>query len=91
LRCLSPYGWEAIAESVRKTSRVIVAYEDALSWGYGAEIAARIAGELFEHLDAPVKRVAAQDTFVAYQPILENAILPQTADLYRAMKELAEY
>ncbi|MBS1849999.1 MAG: dehydrogenase E1 component subunit alpha/beta [Acidobacteria bacterium] len=91
LRCLSPYDWEAIAASVKKTSRVIVAYEDAQSWGYGAEIAARIAGDLFEHLDAPVKRVAAQDTFVAYQPILENAILPQTADLYRAMKELAEY
>ncbi len=91
LRCLNPFDWEAIAASVRKTNRAIVAYEDTLSWGYGAEIAARIADQLFDHLDAPVRRVAAMDTFVAYQPILENAILPQTADLYRAMKELAEF
>jgi 2-oxoisovalerate dehydrogenase E1 component len=91
LRCLNPFDWEAIAESVRKTNRVIVAYEDSLSWGYGAEIAARIADELFSDLDAPVRRLAAMDSFVAYQPILENAILPQTADLYRAMKELAEF
>ncbi len=85
LRSLSPYDWDAIATSVKKTSRVIVAYEDMLSWGYGAEIAARIADELFEYLDAPVKRVAAMDTFVAYQPLLENAILPQPEDLYQAM------
>jgi len=91
LRCLNPFDWEAIAESVRKTNRVIVAYEDTLSWGYGAEIAARIADELFDELDAPVRRVAAKDTFVAYQPILEDAILPQAEDLFRAMKELAEY
>jgi len=62
-----------------------------LSWGYGAEIAARIADQLFDVLDAPVRRVAALDTYVAYQPILENAILPQTADLYRAMRELSEF
>src|SRR6266567_408125 len=91
LRTLSPYDWEAIATSVRKTSRVIVAHEDTLSWGYGAEIAARISDQLFEHLDAPVRRVAALDTYVAYQPLLENAILPQTSDLYRAMKDLAEF
>jgi 2-oxoisovalerate dehydrogenase E1 component len=91
LRTLSPFDWEAIATSVKKTSRVIVAYEDTLSWGYGAEIAARIADELFQHLDAPVRRVAAMDSFVAYQPLLEDAILPQVSDLYRAMKELAEY
>jgi len=91
LRTLSPFDWETIAASVQKTSRALVAYEDSLSWGYGAEIAARIAQQLFQHLDAPVRRVAATDTFVAYQPILENAILPQTADLYRAMKDLAEY
>ncbi len=88
LRTLSPYDWEAIATSVRKTSRVIIAHEDMLSWGYGAEIAARIADELFHDLDAPVKRVAAMDTFVAYQPILEDVILPQPEDLYRAMTEL---
>ena len=91
LRTLTPYDWEAIAESVRKTSRVIVAHEDMLSWGYGAELAARIADELFDELDAPVKRVAATDTFVAYQPILEDAILPQPEDLFRAMAELADY
>ena len=91
LRCLNPFDWDAIATSVSKTSRALVAYEDTLSWGYGAEIAARIADQLFDHLDAPVRRVAAKDTFVAYQPILEDAILPQAEDLFRAMKELAEY
>jgi 2-oxoisovalerate dehydrogenase E1 component len=91
LRTLSPYDWEAIAESVRRTSRVIVAHEDVLSWGYGAEIAARIADELFEDLDAPVKRVAATDTFVAYQPQLENVILPQPEDLFRAIEGLAKF
>ncbi|MGB8968511.1 MAG: dehydrogenase E1 component subunit alpha/beta, partial [Candidatus Sulfotelmatobacter sp.] len=91
LRSLNPFDWETIAASVGKTNRALVAYEDTLSWGYGAEIAARIADQLFDHLDAPVRRVAAADTFVAYQPILEDAILPQPNDLFRAMKELAEY
>jgi 2-oxoisovalerate dehydrogenase E1 component len=91
LRTLNPFDWEAIATSVKKTSRAIVAYEDTLSWGYGAEIAARIADQLFQYLDAPVRRVAALDSFVAYQPILENAILPQMDDLFRTMKEVAEY
>jgi len=91
LRTLNPYDWEAIANSVRKTNRVIVAHEDTLSWGYGAEIAARIASDLFEDLDAPVRRVAAMDTFVAYQPLIEDEILPQPDDFYIAMKELTEY
>jgi 2-oxoisovalerate dehydrogenase E1 component len=91
LRSLTPYDWEAIAESVKKTNRVIVAHEDMLSWGYGAELAARIGDELFHDLDAPVRRVAAMDTFVAYQPVLEDAILPQPEDLYRAMQELAAF
>ncbi len=91
LRTLSPYDWEAIANSVRKTSRVIVAYEDALSWGYGAEIAARIADELFEDLDAPVKRIGAMDTFVAYQPVLEDAILPQPTGILKAIVELRKF
>jgi 2-oxoisovalerate dehydrogenase E1 component len=91
LRTLSPYDWEAIANSVRKRNRVLVAYEDVLSWGYGAEIAARIADELFEHLDAPVRRVAAMDTFCAYQPALEDEILPQAEDLYQAMVKLAGF
>ena len=91
LRSLNPFDWDTIAASVAKTNRALVAYEDTLSWGYGAEIAARIAEKLFDQLDAPVRRVAAKDTFVAYQPILEDAILPQPNDLYLAMKELAEY
>ncbi len=91
LRTLSPYDWEAIATSVRKTSRVIVAHEDMLSWGYGAEIAARIADELFDELDAPVRRIGAMDTFVAYQPVLEDAILPQPDTVLKAIKELHAY
>lgn len=91
LRSLSPYDWEAIAASVRKTSRVLVAYEDTLSWGYGAELAARIADELFEYLDAPVKRVAAKDTWVAYSPVLEDFILPQVDDLIGAGLNLLAY
>ena len=91
LRTLNPFDWETIAASVEKTNRALVAYEDSLSWGYGAEIAARIADKLFPHLDAPVRRVAAMDVYVAYQPILEDAILPQANDLFRGMKELAEY
>jgi 2-oxoisovalerate dehydrogenase E1 component len=91
LRSLSPYDWDSIKASVGKTSRVLVAYEDCLSFGYGAEIAARIADELFESLDAPVRRVAATDTFVAYQPLLEDEILPQPEDIYKAMLALAEY
>ncbi len=91
LRTLSPYDWEMIASSVRKTSRALVAYEDMRSWGYGAEIAARIGDELFDDLDAPVRRVAAKDVFVAYQPLLEDAILPQPEDIRKAMVELAAF
>src|ERR1051326_177305 len=91
LRSLVPFDWNAIAETVKKTSRVIVAHEDSLSFGYGAEIAARISDELFEYLDAPVKRVCALDTFVAYAPQLEDAILPQAADVAKAIAELKAY
>ncbi|MGC8761557.1 MAG: alpha-ketoacid dehydrogenase subunit alpha/beta [Bryobacteraceae bacterium] len=91
LRTLAPYDWETIAHSVRKTNRALVVHEDMLSFGYGAEIAARIAGELFEHLDAPVGRVAALDTWVGYHPDLEDAILPQTADIQREAERLLAY
>jgi 2-oxoisovalerate dehydrogenase E1 component len=91
LRTLSPYDWEAIATSVRKTSRVIVAHEDMISWGYGAEIAARIGDELFDSLDAPVRRIGSMDTFVAYQPILEDAILPQPETILKAILDLRKY
>ncbi len=91
LRTLVPYDWEAVAKSVRKTSRVIVAHEDPISYGYGAEIAARISNELFEYLDAPVRRVGAADTFVGYAPQLEDFILPQSEDVEKAVQELMKY
>jgi 2-oxoisovalerate dehydrogenase E1 component len=91
LRTLAPYDWDTIATSVEKTSRVIVAHEDTLSWGYGAEIAARISSDLFENLDAPVKRVGALDTWVGYHPQLEAAILPQTEGLAAEMERLLAY
>jgi len=91
LRTLAPYDWEAIVHSVRKTSRVLVVHEDMLSFGYGAEIAARVAEELFEYLDAPVGRVAALDTWVGYHPDLEDAILPQTQDIQREAERLLAY
>ena len=91
LRTLAPYDWDAIRASVEKTSRVIVAHEDCLSWGYGAEIAARIADELFDRLDAPVRRVGALDTWVGYHPQLEAAILPQTDTLVTAIDHLLAY
>jgi 2-oxoisovalerate dehydrogenase E1 component len=91
LRTLSPYDWEAIATSIKKTSRVIVAHEDMISWGYGAEIAARIGDELFDYLDAPVRRIGSMDTFVAYQPILEDVILPQPDTILKAIQSLKAY
>ncbi|MEQ1692978.1 MAG: dehydrogenase E1 component subunit alpha/beta [Gemmatimonas sp.] len=91
LRTLSPWDHEAVYTSVKKTGRVIVAYEDSLSWGYGAEIAARIADECFAWLDAPVKRVASTDTFVGYAPQLEDATLPQVETFRTAYVELAGY
>ena len=91
LRSLSPYDWEAIRTSVEKTNRVMVVHEDTLSWGYGAEIAARIADELFSSLDAPVRRVGALDTWVGYHPQLENAILPQVEDVVREAEKLLSW
>ncbi|MDH3290333.1 MAG: dehydrogenase E1 component subunit alpha/beta [Gemmatimonadota bacterium] len=89
LRTLSPVDWATIGDSIRKTNRVVVAYEDSISWGYGAEIAARIADDLFPWLDAPVRRVGALDTFVAYAPDLEDVILPQVEDLRQAIRDIA--
>ncbi len=91
LRTLSPYDWDAIAASVKKTGRILVAHEDSRSWGYGAEIAARISDELFEWLDAPVRRLGALDTFVGYSPVLEDAILPQVQDIATALRDLGRY
>ncbi len=91
LRSLLPYDWDTVVASVKKTNRVIVAHEDSLSFGYGAELAARISSELFEYLDAPVRRVCAMDTFVAYAPQLEDVILPQVADVAKAIAEVRKY
>jgi 2-oxoisovalerate dehydrogenase E1 component len=91
LRSLSPWDQERVYESVEKTNRALVLYEDALSWGYGAEIAARISDDCFAWLDAPVKRVASTDTYVGYAPQLEDAILPQVDDIKRALDELVKF
>ena len=91
LRSLQPYDWELISASAKKTSRALVVYEDCLSWGYGAEIAARIADELFEFLDAPVRRLAAKDVWVPYHPDLEDAMLPQVSDVVNAAKDLVAF
>jgi 2-oxoisovalerate dehydrogenase E1 component len=91
LRSLSPYDWAAIEQSVRKTNRAVIVYEDTFSWGYGAEIAARISTDLFAYLDAPVERVAATDTFVAYQPRVEDFILPQASHIRRALDKVLSF
>jgi 2-oxoisovalerate dehydrogenase E1 component len=91
LRTLSPFDMESIAESVKRTNRVIVAHEDSLSWGIGSEIAARIADELFPWLDAPVKRVASMDTWVAYAPQVERAILPEPEDVLKAIEQIKAF
>jgi 2-oxoisovalerate dehydrogenase E1 component len=91
LRTIAPFDWNTIAQAVRTTNRVIIAHEDQLTCGFGAELAARVADELFEDLDAPVRRVAALDVPVAYYPDLEEAILPQSSDILKAIQEIARY
>jgi 2-oxoisovalerate dehydrogenase E1 component len=91
LRTIAPFDWETVAASVQRTGKVIVAHEDVLSFGFGAEIAALLADRLFEYLDAPVRRVAAMDCFVGYEPGLENKILPQVQDVLTAIQEIARY
>jgi 2-oxoisovalerate dehydrogenase E1 component len=91
LRSLSPWDQETVYASVKKTSRVIVVYEDSMSWGYGAEIAARLADDCFAWLDAPVKRVASTDTYVGYAPHLEDSILPQIDTVKRAIEEIIRF
>ena len=91
LRTLSPLDMETIGDSVRRTNKVLITHEDALSWGIGSEVAARIADELFPWLDGPVRRVAALDTWVAYSPQLEKAILPQADDVLQGILGLAGY
>jgi 2-oxoisovalerate dehydrogenase E1 component len=91
LRSLSPWDREAVYASARRTGRVLVLHEDTLSFGYGAEIAARIGEDCFEHLDAPVRRMGALDVPVAYSPVLEDAILPQTEGIEAAIRDLVAY
>ena len=91
LRTIAPYDWEGIARLVQATNRVVIAHEDQLTCGFGGELAARIADELFDHLDAPVKRVGALDCPVAYSPVLEEAILPQASDVLSTVRDVARY
>jgi 2-oxoisovalerate dehydrogenase E1 component len=91
LRTIVPLDWDTIAVYTRRTNRVIIAHEDQLTCGFGAEIAARISQELFHELDAPVTRVAALDCPVAYAPVLEEVILPGSADVLKAIRALAAY
>jgi 2-oxoisovalerate dehydrogenase E1 component len=91
LRTLIPYDWAGISNLVQKTNRVIVAHEDQLTCGFGAEIAARVADELFHYLDAPIRRVAALDCPVAYAPALEEEILPQSDDVLHAIRDVCRY
>ena len=91
LRTIMPYDWEGIAEAVAQTNRVVVAHEDQLTCGFGAELVARMADELFDSLDAPVKRVAALDCPVGYNPVFEEVVLPQAADIVRAIQDVANY
>lgn len=91
LRTLNPYDWGAIQTSVEKTSRVMVVHEDTLSWGFGAEISARIASELFGRLDAPVGRIGALDTWIGYAPSLENEILPQVENIFDEASRILSY
>jgi 2-oxoisovalerate dehydrogenase E1 component len=91
LRTIMPFDWDAIASAVRKTNRIVIAQEDQLTCGFGAELAARVADHLFDQLDAPIRRVGALDTPVAYYPDLEDAILPSHADLLKAIAETARY
>jgi 2-oxoisovalerate dehydrogenase E1 component len=91
LRTIMPFDWDAISAAVRDTSRIVIAHEDQLTCGFGAELAARVAEHLFEYLDAPVKRVAALDTPVAYSPDLEEEILPGSGDVLKAILETARY
>ena len=91
LRTIMPFDWDAIADAVKRTNRVIIAHEDQLTCGFGAELAARVADELFAHLDAPVRRIGALDTPVAYYPDLEEVILPQASDVLKAIRDIAKY
>jgi 2-oxoisovalerate dehydrogenase E1 component len=91
LRTIMPYDWDTIAAAVAKTNRIVIAHEDQLTAGFGAELAARVVGDLFHHLDAPVRRVAALDAPVPYYPDLEEVVLPQSADVLKAIKEVAAY
>ena len=91
LRTLSPLDMDTISHSVKKTNKVLITHEDSLSWGFGSEIAARIADDLFPWLDGPVRRVASLDTWVAYAPSLEDATLPQSSDVLAAILDLANF
>jgi 2-oxoisovalerate dehydrogenase E1 component len=91
LRTISPLDMDRVGESVKKTGKALVVHEDALSFGIGAEVAARIASDLFQWLDGPVRRIGAMDTWVAYAPDVEDVILPQTENVLQGIVELAGF
>jgi 2-oxoisovalerate dehydrogenase E1 component beta subunit len=91
LRTLVPLDLDTVLASVRKTGKVMIVHEDNLTGGFGAEIAALVAQRAFEHLDAPVTRVAALDTPIPFTPVLEREYLPTEEDILRAARELAAY
>ena len=91
MRTIMPFDMDAIADAVKQTNRLIIAHEDQLTCGFGAELAARTASDLFEYLDAPITRVAALDCPVAYCPDLEEVILPGSANVLEAIRETAKY
>jgi 2-oxoisovalerate dehydrogenase E1 component len=91
LRSIAPLDEELIFQSVRKTNRVVIVHEDSLLMGFGAEVAARIASNCLEHLDAPVLRVAARDSFVPSAPSLEALVLPSTQDLRNAIETTLQF
>jgi 2-oxoisovalerate dehydrogenase E1 component beta subunit len=91
LRTLVPFDRDTVLASVRKTGKVLIAHEDNLTGGFGAEVAAIVAEDAFEHLDAPVRRVAAIDTPIPFAPVLEREYMPMEEDILAAARDLAEY
>ncbi len=91
IRTIIPLDEEAIYDSVKKTGKIIIVHEDTLTAGFGAEIAARVAENCFEHLDGPVRRIAAKDSHIPYNPVLESIVLPSREEIYKGIKNMLKY